>query len=254
MPDPRYDQDDASARRWRRIRWILLVAVILVIGWSVKGAFTWHDRWSNHAGGQWWRQGEQQYQGDASDQDVRQLTGFDSVTLRGNTTLVLTVGSKASVSLEGDEEAVKAVRARVKDDTLVIAQHRAGWFGRSRSRVTAHVTVPSLETLDIAGSNSVTISGMEKGESQIIISGAGRLTAEGRMDALHLIINGTGHVDLEDLAVDDVVVVLNGAGGVTVDVRKNLVATVNGAGHIRYTGEPEHVTSSVHGVGSVKRS
>jgi len=56
------------------------------------------------------------------------------------------------------------------------------------------------------------------------------------------------------MPVDRATVVVNGAGKVTLDVRNSLKATVNGAGDVIYDGDPPDVSSSVHGVGSIRRN
>lgn len=244
------NRDDRGLVRKNPIKWILLITGLLLIGaWAQDKWDGSHSRSYANAGQTYSadRYGRGQYQ------DTRDLTGFDSVNIEGAIRLVLTVGPAASVSLDGDQGTIKDIETHVEDGALVIEEPRHGWFGRHGGRVTAHVTVPSLDRLTVSGGNSISISGADKGDSHITINGSARLVARGHFDSLHLTINGAGHAELKGLSVDDATVVINGTGNVALNVSRNLVATVNGVGSVRYIGSPEHVTSSVNGFGSVKR-
>jgi hypothetical protein len=257
MRDDRYDRDDREERRQNPMKWILLITGVLLVyawvddKWGEDGRSASHAATGQHEN--WGRFEDWGRYDDAPQQDIRQLTGFESIKIRGNVRLDVRVGDTASVSLEGRPEATKAVRAYVKDNTLIIAQRSKRWSWNKDRRVTAHVTIPSLEKLDVAGTSSIDITGMQTGNASIVLSGTSRLHAEGQIDSLQLIINGTGRVDLASLSTDEALVVVNGAGVATMDVHKTLVATVNGAGRIRYSGAPEQVTSNVHGAGSVRQ-
>lgn len=238
------------------IKWILLITVVLVIGVAIQNWFTGSGFADGYEGrGPWDWGGNGSHRTALRNQDPGRLTGFDSVQLQGTADLDITVGSKASVSFEGNEDAIRNIRTVVRGDTLFISRKDGNWFwNNDRGKVTAHITVPSLDRLDMRGSSNITIAGSESGSSSITISGAGRLVADGKLDWLSLVINGTGRADLTDMQIETAKVVVNGAGQVSLDVRKNLDATVNGTGDIVYAGEPEHVSSRVHGVGSVRRS
>jgi Putative auto-transporter adhesin, head GIN domain len=248
--DPRERPDQPRSP----IKWILLITVLLLVGvaiqnWfgggSISDGYAWPEAHGRHGGPQ---------RTATRDRSPDQLTGFDSVTLQGRATLDITVGETASVALEGDPNAVKNMRTAVRGDTLVISRRDGNWFwNNGGGTVTAHITVPRLERLDVRGSSDITIAGSESGSSRITISGAGHLVADGALDSLSLTINGTGKADLTAMRVEAATVVVNGTGQVSLDVRKTLSATVNGAGDIVYASEPEHVNSSVHGVGSVRR-
>ena len=248
MQDDHYDRDPRDDRPKSPIKWILLITALLFVA-------AWTQSWWNpasHAASAWNWNGEKQ-RADTRYQDVRALSGFDSVTIAGNIRLDLKVGEAESVSFEGNEDTIRAIETRVENNALIISQPR-GWYGHHGGTVRAHVTVPSLDRLAVSGSNRVTISGVRKGDSHITVNGSTRVTASGRLDSLQLTINGAGRADLKGMTVDDATVVVNGTGNVSLDVRKNLTATVNGVGNVRYSGAPEHVTSSVNGFGSVKRS
>jgi hypothetical protein len=256
----RGDRDDRNDRPKSPIKWIILITVVLLIGVAVQSWMGGATTFGPPAGSGPWGWGGSQVvnnnnNNNASRQDVRALTGFNSVMLQGTATLDVKIGSKASVSLDGDAAVLKATRTRVHGGTLVIQRRNSNWFwGGGRGKLVAHITVPWLNKLDVHGTGNVTITGATRGASRITISGTGHVTAEGKLNAVTLIINGTGDADFSAMPVDAATVVVNGAGHVQLDVHNSLKATVNGAGDVVYSGEPPHVVSNVHGVGSVRRS
>jgi hypothetical protein len=242
-----------SERPKSPMKWIILITCVLLVGVAVQN---WWNGASaegpgfSHGPNYWGRNAA-----GARTTDTRDLTGFDSVVLQGTATLDIKIGPTASVSLEGDDNVLQATRASVHGDTLFIQRRDRHWFWTGdNGRLTAHITVPSLDKLDLRGTSNVSITGQSQSNSRITISGTGHVTGEGSLNSVTLVINGTGDADLASMPVQAATVVVNGAGHVSLDVHDSLSATVNGAGDVVYSGEPPHVTSSVHGVGSVRRS
>ena len=63
--------------------------------------------------------------------------------------------------------------------------------------------------------------------------------------------DGSGDVQLQDLAAGDVHAELSGTGSIAVSATESLDASVSGTGSIVYTGNPPRVRKSVTGIGSV---
>jgi len=238
------------------IKWILLITAVLVCGvaiqnWWRGSGFAGVDQSRSHRLFGWsYRDDRDIDEGPAQ----RRLRRFDSVTLRGNGTLDIKVGEDPSVRLEGDDDVVRKTKTEVHGDTLVISR-KWSWFSHdSNAPLIVHVTMRSLDRLTVHGASNVMIAGVTAGASRITINGTGHVTASGRLNSVSLTINGTGDADLKAMPVDRATIVVNGAGSVSLDVRDSLSATVNGAGDVIYDGDPPHVSSSVHGVGSIRRS
>lgn len=237
------------------IKWIVLITAVLLIGVFIQNSM----RGSSYADGGHgivpfrWSSWQDRNVADGSGQ--RYLSRFDSVALHGTATLDIQIGDEPSVTLDGDPDVVRATRTEVHGDTLVITRRPTGWFSyNSNKKLVAHVTLRRLDRLSVHGASDVTIAGATSGTSRIAINGTGHLTASGRMNSVSLVINGTGDADLKAMPVDRAMVVVNGAGKVSLDVRNSLSATVNGAGDVVYDGDPPDVRSSVHGVGSIRRN
>jgi hypothetical protein len=233
------------------IKWIVLITVVLLCGVFIQNAM----RGSAYTGSLPFRWSGWQDRDVVDGSGQRHLSRFDSVSLHGTATLDITIGDEPSVTLDGDPDVVKGTKIKVYGDTLVITRRPTGWFSYDRGKkLVAHVTMRRLDRLSLYGASDVTIAGADSGASRIAINGAGHVTASGRLDAVSLVINGTGDADLKAMPVGWAKVVVNGAGKVTLDVRDSLSAIVNGAGDVVYDGDPPHVSSSIHGAGSIRRN
>ena len=235
------------------IKWIVLITIVLLCGVFIQNSM----RGSSSAGHGLvpFRWSSWQDRGVAYGSGQRHLSRFDSVALHGTATLDIRIGDEPSVTLDGDPDVVAATRTEVRGDTLIITRRPTGWFSYAPGKkLVAHVTMRRLDRLSVHGASDVTIAGATSGASRIAINGTGHVIASGRMNSISLVINGTGDADLKAMPVDRATVVVNGAGKVTLDVRNSLKATVNGAGDVIYDGDPPDVSSSVHGVGSIRRN
>jgi len=186
--------------------------------------------------------------------ETREVGDFESIALRGSAQLQITVGQPASLTIEGNEEAVQSLETEVDGDTLRIRTKRKEWMlpGGS-SQLVLKVTVPKLEELKLEGGNDVKLSGFNGGATTIAIEGAANVKANGRLDELTVQMEGAGHADLRELVATDATVTVDGVGSVYVNSTESLDATMNGVGAILYSGTPRHVNTSMRGVGTISK-
>jgi Putative auto-transporter adhesin, head GIN domain len=186
--------------------------------------------------------------------ETREVSDFESISVRGSARLIVRVGATPSLSVEGPESAVKRLTTEVDGDTLYIRSSRKEWvFGQGESRLTVNVTVPKLTELRLEGSNDVRLSGYDGGSSRIEIEGAANLEAVGRLDELTIHMAGAGRANLRDLVAGDAKVTVDGVGSVHVNSTESLDATMNGVGAILYSGTPREVSTSMNGVGTISK-
>jgi hypothetical protein len=186
--------------------------------------------------------------------ETRDVTSFDTISVRGSARLVVHIGDTPSLSVEGPESSVKRLTTDVDGDTLYIRSNRKDWiFGQGESRLTVRVTVPELSELHLEGSNDVRLSGFKGGSSRIEIEGAANLEADGHLDELTVHMSGAGRANLRELVAGDAKVTVDGVGSVQVNATKSLEATMNGVGAILYSGTPREVSTSMNGVGTISK-
>jgi hypothetical protein len=218
------------------VRTIQLIAPVLLVSLGLSGC---HDREVNRG---------------PTITETRDVSDFDSISLRGSARLVVHISDKTSLSIEGPERVVKRLTTDVDGDTLHIRNSGKEWvFGDSDRRLTINVTTPALEELQIQGSNDVRLSGFNGGSSTIDIEGAANLVANGKLDELVVRMQGAGRANLRDLVANEAKVTVDGVGSVHVNATESLDATMNGVGAILYSGAPHEVNTSMNGVGTISK-
>jgi hypothetical protein len=77
--------------------------------------------------------------------------------------------------------------------------------------------------------------------------------ASGTADRVAVTVSGSGEAQLGAVVARDARAVVSGSGRIVLNATESLDASVPGSGSIVYSGEPEHVSSSITGVGVVTR-
>ena len=182
------------------------------------------------------------------------LGRFDAVDFHGAAELNIVVGQPSEFSVSGGERAVKQLETSVRGNTLYLRAQKSGWswFGDQRKLV-LNIHTPSLISFVSNGAGDVHISGLAGGEHTVRIAGAHNVEAEGTLDSLTIELDGAGNIDYGKVKTREVNVRVNGAGNVEVDPTVSLDAQVNGVGAVQYRDEPQRVTSSIHGLGTIQR-
>jgi hypothetical protein len=182
---------------------------------------------------------------------TRGVDAFHSIEVRGAARLDVLVGPQQSLVVEGSSTGLERLRTEVRNGRLVI-ESRGGWlWSQASTRLRVRITVPQLRALELNGAGDISLSGLDGGALAIVLSGAGRMEGNGRVDTLTARVNGAGSIDLARLKSTDAEVAVNGTGSIEVDVSGELDATVNGVGNISYVGKPTRLNSSINGVGSI---
>jgi hypothetical protein len=204
-------------------------------------------------------------------QEVREVSGVREVELAGFGNLYVEVGEKEHLLIEADDNLLRYIETEVQGDTLVI-RHRRGMGLRPRLPIEYHLTVTSLEALQVTGAGNVKLPELQAERFDVQISGAGSIDLEEiNADRLYVRIGGAGDFEIEggavgeqdvsisgagdyrarDLESNTADVNLSGLGSATLWVREHLEVHITGAGSVRYVGRPT-VEKHVTGVGNVE--
>ena len=67
------------------------------------------------------------------------------------------------------------------------------------------------------------------------------MEAQGRAKRLETHIAGAGHLDMEQLPVDDAEVSISGAADASLDARNSSEVSISGAGHVQFKCRPVRI-------------
>ncbi len=184
--------------------------------------------------------------------------------LAGPDSVVVTEGSEFAVTIDGDPDAVEAVRFDRDGETLEIGRDTDIFDGSGKA--TIRVTMPAPRELGIAGSGAieadtmaanaeigiagsgdVRISSMDANRLEVSIAGNGDVTTSGTADELEISIAGSGNAQFADLKADKVEISIAGSGDIELASDGTVHASIAGSGDIRVTGD---ATCSIDAAGS----
>jgi hypothetical protein len=213
---------------------------------------------------------------------MREVSGFERVTLAGFGQLAITQGDQESLAIEAPQEMLGRIETEVEDGKLTIGFSRTwvdwindvltvGLSGRPiRYNLTvkqlaelvimgvARVQIANIKTdrlvLDLRGTGEVRITSLDAERLDVHLPGAGAVRATGRVMEHAITINGAGTYDASELKSQRIKITLQGLGSATVWAIEELDATIRGVGEVSYYGSAT-VRKRIDGpsVGNVER-
>jgi hypothetical protein len=185
------------------------------------------------------------------------LEGFTGVEVRGQWAVTIERGDAWTVELSYPAAVEDRASAELEGRMLVIGSRLNGFrtgFGRG-PRMSARITMPSLETLEISGAAHLEFSGFEGTELNVRASGATDLTGRSsRYRDVQLTLSGAGKLDLRDVIATNANVNLSGVGSIQLQLDGGVLSgNASGAGSIDYSGTVSEERIVKSGAVTVKR-
>ena len=209
----------------------------------------------------------------AQQRDVRDLSGFHSVSIGGGLDLHLRRGDAFRVEVETDEDATEII-TEVRDGTLDVRRDRPwfDFFGDSLEGE-VYVTMPTLQGLSASGGSDVKGEGSFAGDAltinasggsdveldaavnsvEVHASGGSDVRLTGTARSARLQSSGGSDLDAGRFTADEAIVDSSGGSDVSIGVRTSITGHASGGSDISYSGEPGTVNVESSGGGDVRR-
>ena len=183
-------------------------------------------------------------------EEARSLPEFTDIELSGAYEVVVTCGEEQDVQISGDDNIVPLVKTEVIDKVLIVSTDESI---SPEQKLTLTISAETIDSMNISGAVSASISHVDNQEFAIDLSGAGDLEMEGSVDDLQLLLSGAGSIDAEQLAAKTATVDVSGVGSVVLSASDELYATISGLGDVEYCGDPQVIRKRVSGLGKIKK-
>ncbi len=212
-------------------------------------------------------------------EESRNVSGFNKILVTGAGDVIVSQGSKESLTVETDDNLQEYIVTEVKGDTLEIG-FKEGTVLSSRGgrrvlepsdsfvfRITvveleaisvsgaARLDLEKLKTTDLnlnlSGAGDIDIDDLNADSLNVVISGAGDVRAIGSVDSQVVNLSGFGRYQAFELESSDASITISGAGGAEVWANETLQVTISGAGDVKYYGSPS-VDPEISGVGRIQ--
>lgn len=209
--------------------------------------------------------------GQSDDRETRDVKGFTRVSFGVSGNLYINIGPEFKVVLEGPKKYLDDVITEVSGGKLVIKKEN--WKFNFNEKITAYVTMPSIEGLGVSGSGRAEIKdAIKSDELNLSVSGSGKLytssisvknldcsisgsgdiiLGDGNADKTGISVSGSGNYQGEAMKIGTGDIHISGSGNCSCNVTESLRASVSGSGDVTYTGNPR-VDAHVSGSGKVR--
>lgn len=182
--------------------------------------------------------------------DVRDFRGVDA---GGAMIVEITAGKDYSVELEGDDNILPLVTTEIRNGILHI-ERKSRTSVWTRNRLIARVTLPALDSVNISGASTATISGVNSEVFNLNASGASKIEISGEAREINVDVSGASKLNGENFRTIRAEVEASGASKATLYVSEVINADASGASKIIYFGNPPTVTKDVSGASKVSGS
>jgi Putative auto-transporter adhesin, head GIN domain len=176
------------------------------------------------------------------------------LVLLGPDEVEVTQGDSLAITVDGDPEAVEAMRFTLSDTSLGILRRDESGSAENK-RAVVHVTMPAPRELIMAGSGRIRADALAPGGKVVVagsgsieaasvsgerleatLPGSGSFRAAGNVDKLELTILGSGSAHLDAVKAGQAKVTLAGSGGATFASDGEVEATIMGSGTVTVKG------------------
>ncbi|MES2730686.1 MAG: PspC domain-containing protein [Bacteroidota bacterium] len=199
---------------------------------------------------------------------------FDKLDMGNAFVIEVNQGNEFKVMASGDRHDVNDLEVEVNEGTLKIGYDDNHPFQFNRhKRVTLHITMPRLRSVEFSGASRSTIHGFHSNEPIFIdisgasksdinlsassldmeVSGASVVNIKGQSQRLKADISGASTLDTYELSAKQVEIEATGASTARVNAEESLTAEASGISNIHYRGNPRTLNNDTSGASSVKK-
>jgi hypothetical protein len=194
----------------------------------------------------------------AQNKETRTVGSFSKLSFRVPGKLILKQGATASVVLEGDKEFLSKIETSVEGGKLTIGREDkwrwTDWSWKDDNKITAYVTMTTIEYLGVAGSGDLIGEGKFSSEDlNLKVSGSGSIQIE--VDAKGMIdtdVSGSGDVSIKGTCQNfDSSISGSGKVNAQVSISGKADVSISGSGKIVATGSANEIKARISGSGKV---
>lgn len=180
--------------------------------------------------------------------EKRPVASFDSLDVGCPGSIQVRSQGQRSLEISGDDNIIPLITTEVKNNTLYI---RSSETYAPKDKLQIVISIPDLKKFVFAGAGEANLENVKNDRLEIVLSGAGSVSASGETKEADIKLSGAGSVDAKNLHAVDAKVNSTGVGSVDIYATEQLDASAVGVGEINYYGRPKVVNKKAVGIGSI---
>lgn len=192
--------------------------------------------------------------------ETRSVSSFSEIEVFSAIDVIYTVGNKTTVSVTAPQSIMPYVRTEVKGKTLRCYIKNEGVNNVDNDRkVVMNITAPALDSFEISGASSVTVTNDLTGthELEIDITGAGNMKAgDVKTSKLEIELSGAANLDIKSATASKTDIDLSGAANMEIGniATNNMEFESSGAAKSGISGKAQYCSIDVSGASSTNLS
>jgi len=180
--------------------------------------------------------------------EKRSVTSFDSLDVGCPGSFQVLSQGQESLEISGDDNIIPLITTEVKNHTLYI---RSSETYAPKDKLQIVISIPDVKRFVFAGAGDANLANVKNDRMEIVMSGAGSVTASGETKEADITLSGAGSVDAKNLHAVNARVNSTGVGTVDIYATGQLDASAVGVGEVNYYGSPKVVNRKAVGIGSI---
>jgi hypothetical protein len=189
-------------------------------------------------------------------EEAREVGEFHAISVGAGIQGTVTLGVKASVKVEADENLLPLIRTRVEGGELivdtkesiaptkpvkltVVATKLDGAGVSGGARLQAPASAGPKFAVRASGGGRLEVSGIASDECAIETSGGANVTLTGKAKRLEVEASGGAHLTADGLAAESAKIAASGAARVALDVSGEATGAASGAARVSFKGKPQ---------------
>jgi hypothetical protein len=203
-------------------------------------------------------------------EETYDVSGFDTVILKGVGNLYVEQGTSEGLRIEADDNLMEHLEIEVIGDRLEIGFKNMINLRPSRP-INFYVTLVEVESIQLLGSGNINASPLTGEEIRFVLAGSGNITVDdiqaevmrtelpgsgnirvssGSVERQEVRLMGSGDYEAQGLESVEADINIAGSGNANVTVSDQLDIHIAGSGTVRYTGDPM-ITQNILGSGRI---
>lgn len=156
------------------------------------------------------------------------LDKYSKISVYIPVNMVISVGKEPSFRMDGRDEDMAKIIARVKEGTLILKKKKNS--GRLKE-MNITIALKNLKKFTINSSADAKIHNVDGKSFDLVINGSGDVVMDGKSDKLGVEINGSGDVASKSFDAKNISLETNGSGDIALAGKcLNLDVEINGSG------------------------
>lgn len=180
--------------------------------------------------------------------EKRSLDRFTSLDVSCAGSINVRFQGPTNFEIRGDENILPLIITEVKNDTLYI---RSSKEYEPKDKLEILLSIPDLKRFAFSGAGEADLANIKNKRLEMVLGGAGDLTASGETEEVEITLSGVGSVNAKNLQAVNARVTSTGVGSIDIYATGKLEAKSTGVGEINYYGSPKTVNKQSSGLGEI---